>query len=159
MSNTPFLIKSQPPFDSDVINSILFEFDGWVFEETPSENQQEEDTINPFFTIKDMENGEASKNKKLHRDDLEYHYNSSFKEALTHTNRHNINDLGSIHKELFMNGVIKLTAANLSNKYNIGTTKTGEEGEIQVFNGSKLYNKALKILDKFVLSQLVGLSG
>ncbi|MDR3063263.1 MAG: hypothetical protein LBU40_03880 [Methanobrevibacter sp.] len=146
---------SRTQFSEEILEEILIELDGWTL---VNNDETTEDNEELFINIEDAETiGKIDSNKKITLEEVEHFYNKSFNEALTDTNRYDINDLSSKLQDFFIDGVIKLTASNLWIKYNTSVTVNNEEGIIDYGQGGKLYKKYKKIISRFVRSQLTGL--
>ena len=155
MADTEPSTTNKPPFSSVIANKILIELDGWQLTTTPTDDSGE---LEPFL---DTDNPDALKNINTNHnvtvDEVKHFYDSAFDEALTYTNRLDIDDLNEVLIGIFMGAVYKLAASNLWNKYNIQINNDAMEGTYVVSQGGRLYKKACNILDKFVRRNLVGL--
>ena len=147
--------SSKPPFSSLIADKILIELDGW---QISTDSTDESGELEPFL---DTEDPDALKNINTNHsvsvDEVEHFYNKAFNEALSYTNRLDIDDLNQILLERFMDAVYILAASNLWNKYNIQINNDTMEGTYVVSQGGRLYKKARNILDKFVRTNLIGL--
>jgi hypothetical protein len=149
------LSTGKPTFSSLIANKILIELDGWQIITPPTSESTE---LDPFLDTTDpnaLQN--LSSNHNVTLEEVEHFYNSAFDEALSYTNRLDINDLDLLLIEIFMNAVHKLAASNLWNKYNIQINNDAMEGTYVVSQGGRLYKKATGILDKFVRTNFIGL--
>ena len=159
MTDTPSTIN-KPPFSSTVADKILIELDGWQLteESTGSMILDEQNESVVFLDNEDPDElRNISINKGVSVEEVERFYNTAFDEALTHTNRLDINDLDEVTTEIFMLGVYRLAASNLWNKYNTQINNDSMEGTYVVSQGGRLYKKACNLLDKFVRTNFVGL--
>lgn len=148
---------SQTCFSGEIAEEILIELDGWQL--IDKEDIEDDELKEPFIDTSDEKQlKNIDKNMEVSIEELEHFYNSSFEEALTDTNRHDINDLDTTLQSFFVSGVIKLTASNIWLKYNTSVTVNNEEGIIDYGQGGKLYKKYQKIINKFIRSELIGLS-
>lgn len=154
MADTPSDIN-KPQFSSLIASRILIELDGWQLIDEPTDTGED-----PTFL--DPDDPDALKNigtnKSVSVDEVERFYDTAFDEALTYTNRLDINDLDEITTEIFMLGVYRLAASNLWNKYNIQINNDSMEGTYVVSQGGRLYKKACNLLDKFIRTNFVGLT-
>lgn len=175
MDDNPTIIGNKPLFSIPLANKILIELDGWkikTIETTTDESNQgtiidesvEEEGTNTneeldlFLDIETQDKLEnININHKVSIDEIEHFYHTSFDEALSYTNRHDIDDLDEISLEIFMMAVYKLAASNLWNKYNIQINNDSMEGTHIVSQGGRLYKKACNILDKFIRTNFIGL--
>lgn len=175
MDDNPTSRGNKPLFSIHLANKILIELDGWkiksietntdepnpeiiieeVVEEEGTSTNEELDLFLDMETPDELEN--ININHKISIDEIEHFYHTSFDEALSYTNRHNIDDLDEISLEIFMMAVYKLTASNLWNKYNIQINNDSMEGTHVVSQGGRLYKKACNILDKFIRTNFIGL--
>jgi hypothetical protein len=141
---------NKPVFEKSIAKKILIELDGWQIA-TKKDIEKESVDVEPFL---DPENPEEMRNiktnHKVSMGEIKHFYDTAFQEALSYTNRHDIDDLDGMLKEVFMNGVIKLTASNLWIKYNTSVTVNNEEGIIDYGQGGKLYKKYLGIMEHFI---------
>jgi len=155
MTDTPST-TNKPQFSSTIASKILIELDGW---QLTNETSNEPDELDLFIDTEDPEELQnITTNHKVSIAEVERFYDTAFDEALTHTNRLDINDLDEIVTEIFMLGVYRLAASNLWNKYNTQINNDSMEGTYVVSQGGRLYKKACNLLDKFVRTNLVGLS-
>ena len=159
MTDTPSNI-SKPQFSTSIANKILIELDGWQLteESTDSILVDDNEELNIYIDTEDPDElRNISTNHQVNVEEVERFYNTAFDEALTHTNRLDINDLDDILIEIFMLGVYRLAASNLWNKYNVQINNDAMEGTYVVSQGGRLYKKACNLLDKFVRTNFVGL--
>lgn len=142
--------NNKPVFNKKVADKILIELDGWQIA-IKKDIEKGSDEVKPFL---DPENPDEMRNIKTNHKvtmgEIKHFYDTAFQEALSYTNRYDIDDLDEILVDLFMNGVIKLTASNLWIKYNTSVTVNNEEGIIDYGQGGKLYKKYLGIMEHFV---------
>ncbi|MDP1553686.1 MAG: hypothetical protein Q8M06_11805 [Methanobacteriaceae archaeon] len=160
MTDTPSTIN-KPPFSSTVADKILIELDGWQLTEetTPSIIMDDSEELDIYIDTEDPDElRNISANHQVNVEEVERFYNTAFDEALTHTNRLDINDLDEVTTEIFMLGVYRLAASNLWNKYNTQINNDSMEGTYVVSQGGRLYKKACNLLDKFVRTNFVGLT-
>gem|GEM_PF-1579306 len=150
------ITTGKPTFSSTIANKILIELDGW---QISANSIDESGELDPFLDTNDdnvLQN--LSTNHSVSVDEIEHFYDSAFDEALSYTNRLDIDDLNDLLIEIFMNAVYKLAASNLWNKYNIQINNDAMEGTYVVSQGGRLYKKACNILDSFVRSNFVGIN-
>lgn len=155
MADTEPSTTNKPPFSSTIADKILIELDGWQIS-TDSTNESSE--LEPFLDTDDpdvLKN--INTNHTVSVDEVERFYDKAFNEALSYTNRLDIDDLNQVLLEIFMNAVYILAASNLWNKYNIQINNDAMEGTYVVSQGGRLYKKSCNILDKFVRTNFIGL--
>lgn len=149
------IITSKPIFSSLIADKILIELDGW---QISTDSTGESGELEPFL---DPTDPDAIKNINTNHTvsvaEIEHFYNKAFNEALSYTNRLDIDDLNQVLLERFMDAVYILAASNLWNKYNIQINNDAMEGTYVVSQGGRLYKKACNILDKFVRTNFIGL--
>lgn len=147
--------SSKPPFTSSIADKILIELDGWQIATNTNDESSE---LEPFL---DTDNPDVLKNINTNYSvsiaEVQSFYDSAFDEALSYTNRLDIDDLNDLLIEMFMSAVYKLAASNLWNKYNIQINNDAMEGTYVVSQGGRLYKKACNMLDGFVRRNFVGL--
>lgn len=137
----------KPIFNNDIADKILMELDGWQL----IKNEDLEDNEELFLDIEDSEVlKNIDNNKKVSIGELKYFYDNSFDEALSYSNRYDIDDLRKTEVQRFLKAVIKLTASSVWIKYNTGVTIDNEENTIDYGQGGKLYKKYLTIIEPFI---------
>jgi len=159
MTDTPSTI-SKPQFSTSIADKILIELDGWQLTEESTDTLIMDDNEEGNIYIDSDDPDELRNiniNKGVSVEEVERFYDTSFDEALTYTNRLDINDLDDILIEIYMLGVYRLAASNLWNKYNVQINNDAMEGTYVVSQGGRLYKKACNLLDKFVRTNFVGL--
>jgi len=158
MTDTPS-ITNKPQFSTTICSKILIELDGWQIKEEITDTPGSEE-LDPTFLDPDDPDAlkNISTNHSVSVDEVERFYDTAFDEALTHTNRLDINDLDEVTTEIFMLGVYRLAASNLWNKYNTQINNDSMEGTYVVSQGGKLYKKACNLLDKFIRTNFVGIT-
>lgn len=144
-------------FNQDKANQILIELDGWILV-TQEEFEESKKKLNDKAFMDDSDLSNLDKNHVVTYEELEHFYNSGFYESLVYTSRYNLHDLEDSLVDLYLTGVYKLTAGNIWMKYNTSVTVDNEEGSIDYGQGGKLYKKATGILDRFIKSELYGLT-
>lgn len=153
---------NKPVFDEKLADKILIELDGWQLAdpEDIKSSDDEEVFINPEDK-KELKN--VDNNCKVSIEEVEYFYDSAFEDALSYTNRSDIDDLNSLLVDIFMKAVYKLAASDMFNKRNL-EIRENEQIEskpgVSTYRdqrGNKLYARSREILSKFIVSELVGL--
>ena len=153
------ITKNPLDFSDKIRDEILIHLDGWTIA-TNSDVEDDDSEIEAFIDIEDPgQLAELRSNHKVGIGEVKYYWESSCQEALTETNRYNIDDLDEVLSEFFVNGVVKLAASNLWTKINKEVDINNEEKPVFDANASKLYTKSMRIIRKFSKSTLVGLSG
>lgn len=143
-------------YNSDIQNMILSNLDGWVIEQNPSGNSNEEETeINPFMTRTELQ---TKANKVITSTECELFYEETLDMAYMHTNRLNINDLSEVETRAFIRAVCKWTASNLWNKYNIRVNNEDMEDTYVQSYGGLLYKSALNALQPFINQRIMAMS-
>ncbi|BBL61510.1 hypothetical protein [Methanobrevibacter arboriphilus] len=138
-----------PIFSEELARKILIELDGWQL--INSEDTESDGSSQLFIDHDDEEQlKNISINHNVSIKEVEDFFNKAFDEALSYTNRYDIDDLDEIKARLFFNGVIKLTASNLWLKYNTSVTVNNDEGTIDYGQGGKLFKKYLTIIEPFI---------
>ena len=146
---------TKPLFSSLIADKILIELDGWQLTTISTTGSTE---LEPFLdTTSDIVLQNINTNHEVTIEEVEHFYDSAFDEALTYTNRLDIDDLNELLIEMFMTAVYRLAASNLWNKYNIQINNDAMEGTYVVSQGGRLYKKACNTLDKFVRTNFIGL--
>jgi len=155
LADTEPSTTNKPPFSSLIANKILIELDGW---QISTDSTGESGELEPFLDPNDLDAlKNINTNHTVSVDEVERFYNKAFNEALSYTNRLDIDDLNQVLLERFMDAVYILAASNLWNKYNIQINNDAMEGTYVVSQGGRLYKKACNILDKFVRTNFIGL--
>lgn len=143
-------------YNSDIENMILSNLDGWVIEQTPSGNSNEEENeINPFMTRTELQ---TKANKVITSTECELFYEETLDMAYMHTNRLNIDDLSEVETRAFIRAVCKWTASNLWNKYNIRVNNEDMEDTYVQSYGGLLYKSALNALQPFINQRIMAMS-
>jgi sulfatase maturation enzyme AslB (radical SAM superfamily) len=160
MTDTPSS-TNKPQFSTTICSKILIELDGWQLTEESTDSILLDESVESDIFLDPEDPDELkniSTNKSVSVEEVERFYNTAFDEALTYTNRLDINDLDEVTTEIFMLGVYRLAASNLWNKYNVQINNDAMEGTYVVSQGGRLYKKACNLLDKFVRTNFVGLT-
>ena len=82
--------------------------------------------------------------------EVEAFYEQALNKAFMLTNRLNVDDLTSIERDIFIDGVCLWTASDLWNKYNIRVNNEDMEDTYIQSYGGLLYNQAIKTLNPFI---------
>ena len=146
-------------YNNDIEDKILGHLDGWVLFEpldtnddqnnTDTTNTESEcDMVDPFIT--DFTHYKNNPNKRVTMCEVEAFYEQALNKAFMLTNRLNVDDLTSIERDIFIDGVCLWTASDLWNKYNIRVNNEDMEDTYIQSYGGLLYNQAIKTLNPFI---------
>ena len=131
---------------------ILAELDGWRISDNAETITNE--SINPFVTVAEAN---ESANKTITASELQHFYEVALDKALLYTNRLNIDDLTEVEGRLYLRGVVKLTASDLWNKYNIMVNDSDMEATPSTSYGGVLYKQSMDILHQFINQKLTNI--
>ena len=140
-------------YNTTIQAQILAELDGWRIEDN-AETTNADESVNPFMTVTEATD---SANKTVTTQELQHFYETALDKALLHTNRLNIDDLTELEGRMYLRGVVKLTASDLWNKYNIMVNDTDMEATPSTSYGGVLYKQSMDILSRFINQNLTNI--
>jgi len=139
-------------YNTTIQEQILAELDGWRISDNAETITNE--SINPFVTVAEAN---ESANKTVTASELQHFYEVALDKALLYTNRLNIDDLTEVEGRLYLRGVVKLTASDLWNKYNIMVNDSDMEATPSTSYGGVLYKQSMDILHQFINQKLINI--
>ena len=139
-------------YTTTIQEQILAELDGWRISDNAETITNE--SINPFVTVAEAN---ESANKTVTASELQHFYEVALDKALLYTNRLNIDDLTEVEGRLYLRGVVKLTASDLWNKYNIMVNDSDMEATPSTSYGGVLYKQSMDILHQFINQHLTNI--
>ena len=139
-------------YNTTIQEQILAELDGWRISDNAETITNE--SINPFVTVAEAN---ESANKTVTASELQHFYEVALDKALLYTNRLNIDDLTEVEGRLYLRGVVKLTASDLWNKYNIMVNDSDMEATPSPSYGGVLYKQSIDILHQFINQHLTNI--
>ena len=139
-------------YTTTIQEQILAELDGWRISDNAETITNE--SINPFVTVAEAN---ESANKTVTASELQHFYEVALDKALLYTNRLNIDDLTEVEGRLYLRGVVKLTASDLWNKYNIMVNDSDMEATPSQSYGGVLYKQSMDILHQFINQKLINI--
>ncbi len=139
-------------YNTTIQEQILAELDGWRISDNAETITNE--SINPFVTVAEAN---ESANKTITASELQHFYEVALDKALLYTNRLNIDDLTEVEGRLYLRGVVKLTASDLWNKYNIMVNDSDMEATPSTSYGGVLYKQSMDILHQFINQKLINI--
>ena len=139
-------------YNTTIQEQILAELDGWRISDNAETITNE--SINPFVTVAEAN---ESANKTITASELQHFYEVALDKALLYTNRLNIDDLTEVEGRLYLRGVVKLTASDLWNKYNIMVNDSDMEATPSTSYGGVLYKQSMDILHQFINQKLTNI--
>ena len=139
-------------YTTTIQEQILAELDGWRISDNAETITNE--SINPFVTVAEAN---ESANKTVTASELQHFYEVALDKALLYTNRLNIDDLTEVEGRLYLRGVVKLTASDLWNKYNIMVNDSDMEATPSTSYGGVLYKQSMDILHQFINQKLTNI--
>ena len=139
-------------YTTTIQEQILAELDGWRISDNAETITNE--SINPFVTVAVAN---ESANKIVTASELLHFYEVALDKALLYTNRLNIDDLTEVEGRLYLRGVVKLTASDLWNKYNIMVNDSDMEATPSTSYGGVLYKQSMDILHQFINQKLINI--
>lgn len=139
-------------YNTTIQEQILAELDGWRISDNAETITNE--SINPFVTVAEAN---ESANKTVTSAEIEHFYEVALDKALLYTNRLNIDDLTDVEGRLYLRGVVKLTASDLWNKYNIMVNDSDMEATPSQSYGGVLYKQSMDILHQFINQHLTNI--
>jgi len=139
-------------YNTTIQEQILAELDGWRISDNAETITNE--SINPFVTVAEAN---ESANKTVTASELQHFYEVALDKALLYTNRLNIDDLTEVEGRLYLRGVVKLTASDLWNKYNIMVNDSDMEATPSTSYGGVLYKQSMDILHQFINQHLTNI--
>ena len=139
-------------YTTTIQEQILAELDGWRISDNAETITNE--SINPFVTVAEAN---ESANKTVTASELQHFYEVALDKALLYTNRLNIDDLTEVEGRLYLRGVVKLTASDLWNKYNIMVNDSDMEATPSTSYGGVLYKQSMDILHQFINQKLINI--
>ena len=139
-------------YTTTIQEQILAELDGWRISDNAETITNE--SINPFVTVAEAN---ESANKTITASELQHFYEVALDKALLYTNRLNIDDLTEVEGRLYLRGVVKLTASDLWNKYNIMVNDSDMEATPSTSYGGVLYKQSMDILHQFINQKLINI--
>ena len=139
-------------YTTTIQEQILAELDGWRISDNAETITNE--SINPFVTVAEAN---ESANKTITASELQHFYEVALDKALLYTNRLNIDDLTEVEGRLYLRGVVKLTASDLWNKYNIMVNDSDMEATPSTSYGGVLYKQSMDILHQFINQKLTNI--
>ena len=139
-------------YTTTIQEQILAELDGWRISDNAETITNE--SINPFVTVAEAN---ESANKTITASELQHFYEVALDKALLYTNRLNLDDLTEVEGRLYLRGVVKLTASDLWNKYNIMVNDSDMEATPSTSYGGVLYKQSMDILHQFINQKLTNI--
>ena len=134
-------------FSNEKAKLILARLDGWSITE-----EEGDEILSPFLSsLTDYSN------KKITCYDLEQYYYIALDESYSYCNRWNIDDLGNVLGERYIDGVCCLAASLLWNKYNVRVNNEDMEDTYVTSYGGLLYKEAQRLLQPFINQRITGL--